>query len=73
MGCLLELANSRLHPFWSHLTEGLRTGLPQVAPTFKDYVSSHGLASRLRLEPGDCFEREFPKADVALIGHILHD
>jgi hypothetical protein len=29
IGGLLEMANSRLYPFWSRLTTALRTGLPQ--------------------------------------------
>ena len=29
IGGLLEMANTRLYPFWASLTEGLRTGLPQ--------------------------------------------
>lgn len=29
IGGLLEMANHRLYPFWSHLTEALRTGRPQ--------------------------------------------
>lgn len=29
IGGFLEMAASRLYPFWGHLTEGLRTGLPQ--------------------------------------------
>jgi hypothetical protein len=29
IGGLLEMANHRLYPFWGHLTEALRTGLPQ--------------------------------------------
>lgn len=29
VGGLLEMANSRLHPLWGNLTEGLRTGEPQ--------------------------------------------
>jgi hypothetical protein len=29
MGGFLEMANARLYPFWSDLTEGLRTGKPQ--------------------------------------------
>jgi O-methyltransferase len=29
IGGLLEMANSRLYPFWGSLTEGLRTGKPQ--------------------------------------------
>jgi precorrin-6B methylase 2/predicted transcriptional regulator len=29
IGGILEMCNHRLYPFWSHLTEGLRTGRPQ--------------------------------------------
>jgi hypothetical protein len=29
VGGMLDMANQRLYPFWGHLTEGLRTGLPQ--------------------------------------------
>ena len=29
IGGILEMANQRLYPFWGHLTEALRTGLPQ--------------------------------------------
>ncbi|HXW06423.1 MAG TPA: methyltransferase [Vicinamibacterales bacterium] len=29
LGGILEMANQRLYPFWGHLTEALRTGLPQ--------------------------------------------
>jgi hypothetical protein len=29
VGGILEMANARLYPFWAHLTEALRTGLPQ--------------------------------------------
>lgn len=29
VGGILEMANHRLYPFWDHLTEALRTGLPQ--------------------------------------------
>lgn len=29
VGGILEMANHRLYPFWGHLTEALRTGLPQ--------------------------------------------
>ena len=29
VGGMLEMANHRLYPFWGHLTEALRTGLPQ--------------------------------------------
>ena len=29
IGGILEMANHRLYPFWGHLTEALRTGMPQ--------------------------------------------
>lgn len=29
IGGILEMANHRLYPYWGHLTEALRTGLPQ--------------------------------------------
>ncbi|MEE8349843.1 MAG: methyltransferase [Acidobacteriota bacterium] len=153
IGGMLEMANTRLYPFWGALTEALRTGQPQneakqgeglfeaiysdpdklreflkamtglsmganraiaekfpfgdyqtyidvgtaqgglpvqvglahqhitgggfdlevVAPVFKEYVDSFGLAERLRFYPGDFFEDPFPKADVISMGHILHD
>ena len=47
--------------------------LPEVAPIFEEYVAALGVADRLKFEPGSFFERELPKADVVLMGHILHD
>jgi hypothetical protein len=148
------MANRRLYPFWAHLTEGLRTGLPQneiktgdaglfetlyrdparleqflaamtglshganmkiarafpwtdyrtfvdvgtaqgdlaaqiakanahvqgigfdlpeVAPIFEEYVARVGVADRLTFVPGSFFEQDLPRADVVLMGHILHD
>lgn len=154
VGGILEMANHRLYPFWGHLTEALRTGLPQnevktggaglfetlyadpqrlkeflgamtgvsrganmaiarnfpwknyktfvdvgtaqgdlavqiamanphlkgtgfdlpeVAPIFEEYVIDAGVAGRLSFQGGSFFERGIPKADVVLMGHILHD
>ena len=154
IGGILEMANTRLYPFWGHLTEALRTGqpqnefktggpglfetlyadptrlkqflaamtgishgsnmmiarlfpwkdyrtfvdvgtaqgdlaaqiglanphlrgrgfdLPEVAPVFEEYVAAVGVADRLSFLPGDFFKQDFPKADVVLMGHILHD
>jgi len=154
VGGILEMANSRLYPFWGNLTEGLRTGLPQnelktggpglfevlyadpvrlkeflaamtgishganmrlarafpwkdyhtfvdvgtaqgdlaaqiaaanpnlrgvgfdlpeVGPHFKEYVAKVGVADRLEFTPGSFFDHDLPKADVVLMGHILHD
>ena len=154
VGGILEMANHRLYPFWGHLTEALRTGLPQneakgggagifealyaeparlkqflqamtgishganmtiarafpwadyktfvdvgtaqgdlaaqiavanphlrgtgfdlpqVAPIFEEYVARVGVADRLAFQPGSFFTDPLPKADVVLMGHILHD
>ena len=154
VGGILEMANRRLYPFWSNLTEALRTGLPQneiktggpglfetlyahptrlkgflaamtgvshganmkiartfpwanyksfvdvgtaqgdlavqialanphlrgsgfdlpeVAPIFEEYIADAGVAERLTFQPGDFFKQDIPKADVILMGHILHD
>jgi len=154
IGGILEMANQRLYGHWAHLTEGLRTGLPQnevrgggaplfetlyadparlkgflkamsgishgsalaiaakfpwkeyktycdvgtaqgdtaaqialahphlsgmgfdlaeVGPIFEEYVEAHGLSSRLKLQPGSFFTDALPKADVVMMGHILHD
>jgi hypothetical protein len=47
--------------------------LPPVGPIFEEYVDSHGLGDRLRFYPGDFFEHPLPKANVIVMGHILHD
>jgi hypothetical protein len=47
--------------------------LPPVGPVFEEYVDSHGLGERLRFYPGDFFEDPLPKADVLVMGRILHD
>jgi hypothetical protein len=154
IGGILEMANRRLYPFWSNLTEALRTGqpqneskdgstgtftalyadparlkgflkamtgisrganlaiankfpwrdyksavdvgtaqgdliaqvalahphiagfgfdLPEVGPIFQDYIEENGLASRVQFCPGNFFEQGFPRAEVVLMGHILHD
>ena len=154
VGGILEMANNRLYPFWAHLTEGLRTGLPQnelrgggaglfetlyadpdrlkeflagmsgvsrganmaiarkfpwkdrktfvdvgtaqgdlavqialanphlkgigadlaeVAPIFEEYAAGAGISDRLTFAEVDFFKQDLPKADVVLMGHILHD
>jgi precorrin-6B methylase 2 len=47
--------------------------LPEVAPVFEEYVARVGAADQLKFVPGDFFKQDFPKADVVLMGHILHD
>jgi hypothetical protein len=57
------------HP---HLT-GSNFDLPVVGPIFTDYAASFGLQDRLRFVPGDFFKDPLPRADVLVMGHILHD
>ena len=67
-GCMpVELARSHAH---------LRGGgfdLPQVEPVFTDYVRRNGLSDRLRFYPGDFMHEDLPKADVLVMGRILHN
>jgi hypothetical protein len=53
--------------------KGIGFDLPVVAPIFEDHVISHGLTDRVRFVPGDFFDQPLPRADVLMMGHILHD
>ena len=55
-----------------HLS-GLGFDLAQVGPIFEEYVAANQLSDRLAFEPGSFFDQELPKADVVMMGHILHD
>ena len=153
VGGVLEMANTRLYPFWGGLTEALRTGKPQneaktggnpfekiyahpetlesflsamtgislsaaiaiaqqfpwkdyntfadigcaqgalsvqvalahshitgtsfdleaVRPIFEKYVTNHQLTERLTFCGGSFFTDPLPRAEVLVMGHILHD
>jgi len=66
---MVPVTVARAHP---HLSGG-GFDLPPVRPIFEDYVAANGLAERLRFYPGDFFKDGLPKADVIVMGHILHD
>lgn len=67
-GCVpVELALA--HP---HLGGG-GFDLPAVKPAFSRYIASRGLSERLRFIPGDFFTDDLPRADVLVMGLILHD
>jgi hypothetical protein len=55
-----------------HLT-GQGFDLGAVGPIFTEYVAGLGLSSRLTFAQGSFFTDPLPKADVVLMGHILHD
>jgi hypothetical protein len=52
---------------------GMGFDLPEVAPIFEDYAETMGVGEQLKFVPGDFFKQDLPKADVVLMGHILHD
>lgn len=56
----------------SHLTGG-GFDLPPIGPLFTAYVESFGLSDRFTFIPGDFFHDPLPKADVLVMGHVLHD
>jgi hypothetical protein len=47
--------------------------LPEVAPIFEEYMAELGLNGRMKFVPGSFFDQPLPKADVIVMGHILHD
>ena len=63
--CQVALANPHI--------SGTGFDLPEVAPIFEDNVAASGLSSRVAFSPGSFFDSPLPKADVVMMGHILHD
>jgi hypothetical protein len=55
-----------------HIT-GTGFDLAEVGPIFEDYVQENGLSGRVKFAGGSFFDRPLPKADVVMMGHILHD
>ncbi|MDB4952947.1 MAG: O-methyltransferase family 2 [Myxococcales bacterium] len=66
-GLAVRIASA--HP---HLTGGCFE-LPGVAGYFDAYVARFGLSDRLQFHGGDFFEDPLPKADVIVMGHVLHN
>jgi hypothetical protein len=52
---------------------GIGFDLPEVAPVFEEYVEQNGLAQRVSFRAGSFFTDPLPRADVIMMGHILHD
>jgi hypothetical protein len=65
----LAVQVAKAHP---HL-KGIGFDLPEVAPIFEDYAQANGLSDRLLFQAGSFFSDPLPKADVVVMGHILHD
>jgi O-methyltransferase/methyltransferase family protein len=67
-GCLavqVALANPHL------VGEGF--DLPAVRPFFQEYTATFSLQDRLSFRAGDFFKDSLPRADVLVMGMILHD
>jgi len=47
--------------------------LPPVEPIAKETIQHFGLADRVKAAHGDFFENAIPKADIVVMGNILHD
>ncbi len=65
----VPVALARAHP---HL-KGIGFDLAPVRPVFEEYVKANAVAGRVSFQPGDFFKDPLPKADVIIMGHILHD
>lgn len=65
----LAIQVAQAHP---HLT-GIGFDLPVVGPIFNEYAVQQGVADRVSFTAGDFFHQSLPKADVIMMGHILHD
>jgi len=44
-----------------------------VGPIFEEYVEANRISGRLNFSPGSFLEQALAKADVVMMGHILHD
>lgn len=53
--------------------KGVGADLPVVGPIFEKYVAMNGVKDRLSFQAVDFFKDPLPKADVIVMGHILHD
>ncbi|MET8869443.1 methyltransferase [Nonomuraea sp. NPDC004580] len=70
-GCRGNLAGqiTKAHP---DLT-GTVFDLPQMEPFFDEHMAGLGLTERMSFHGGDFFKDPLPRADVVVLGHVLHD
>jgi len=47
--------------------------LPPLEPLFDEHMQKLGTSDRVRFHAGDFLSDKLPEADVAVIGHVLHD
>lgn len=68
-GALLSIIVARHQP---HL-RCISFDLPSVEPIAAENIQSAGLKPRVSVASGDFFAGEIPKADIIVMGNILHD
>lgn len=66
-GVAVEIALAHKH------LSGQGMDLPVVRPVFEAYAKRQNVQQRVTFHPGDFFKEPLPKADVLIMGHILHD
>jgi O-methyltransferase domain/Dimerisation domain len=72
IGCAEGAVPAQIALAHEHLTGG-GFDLPPLEPLFNSYAARLGLSDRLSFTAGDFFADALPKADVLVMGHILHD
>jgi SAM-dependent methyltransferase len=72
IGCAEGAVPAQIALAHEHITGG-GFDLPPIEPIFDAYVARLGLGERLSFTAGDFFADPLPKADVLVMGHILHD
>jgi O-methyltransferase domain len=85
--CHRQLSMERLHDLYgswftqgmvhatlarAHLS-GVGFDLPSVKPVFEEFIAHQRVSDRVRFQAGNSFKDILPKADVIVMGHILHD
>lgn len=68
-GAMLSIQVAQANP---HL-KCISVDLPPVEPIAKENIEKFGLENRITTENRDFFSDDFPKADVLVMGNILHD
>jgi SAM-dependent methyltransferase len=72
VGCAQGCVPAVLGQAHQHLRGG-GFDLPVVQPFFEQHMAASGVADRMTFTGGDFFADELPRADVIVMGHILHD
>jgi hypothetical protein len=57
---------------YAHITGG-GFDLPPMRQSFESYVRDHGLSQRLQFHAGDFLKDVLPRADVLILGRVLHN